>query len=84
LTDAEHVQVYEKLVSERPLAFQAALTVTPETFAQKKCVKLFKNYKDIPISIEYRFGHTFPLANIREWFDTFAAAVWEKVEVVDV
>lgn len=84
LTDQEHLEVYEKLINERPLAFQAALTVKPEAFAVYKCVKLFKNYEDIPVTIENRFGNTFPLENIREWFDIFAAAIWEKVETADV
>jgi hypothetical protein len=84
LTDDEHVQIYDRLISERPLAFQAALTVMPAAFPAPKCVKLFKDYKGILTPLEHRLGDTFPLTNIRDWFDRFAAAIWGKIETADV
>jgi hypothetical protein len=84
LTDAEQLVAYQALVFDRPLAFQAAMTVTPEEFPANKCVKLFKNFSDLPVSLEARFGDTFPLPDIRKWFDLFAAAVWAKIEAGNV
>lgn len=84
LTDDEHVQIYDKLINDRPLAFRAALTVSPEVFGAPKCVKLFKDYESVPTLMERRFGDTFPLANIRAWFNDFAVAIWDKIEAMDV
>ena len=84
LTDQEHVQVYDRLVTERPLAFRAALTVTPGVFGSPKCVKLFKDYDSIPSDPQHRFGDTFPLNDIRGWFDSLALAIWHQIETQDV
>lgn len=84
LTDDEQRQIYDRLVQDRPLAFQAALTVTPDVFETEKCVKLFKDFASLPGAIEDRMGDTFPLNNIRPWFDVFAEKVWEKIEDLHV
>lgn len=84
LTDLEHVQVYDRLVTERPLAFRAALTVTPSVFGGPKCVKLFKDYDSIGADAQFRFGDTFPLSDIRSWFDDLTLAIWQRIEAQDV
>jgi hypothetical protein len=80
LTNAEYAQAYDRLLQDRPLAFRAALTVTPAPFETAKCVSLFKDYTGITPSIDHRIGDTLPLADIRAWFEAFAQKVWAKIE----
>ncbi len=80
LSDEEHLRLYDRLVQAHPLAFQAALTVTPTTFNTARCVSLFGGYAEITPDFLDRFGDTFPLANIRDWFAAFAQRVWDKIE----
>jgi len=84
LTDEQRVQIYDKLLQERPLAFQASLTVAPSPYQQAKCVKLFKGYSELTPNIHDRLGDTFPLAEIRPWFAEFAQRVWDNIEAMDV
>jgi hypothetical protein len=84
LSNQELVQVYDDLLTGRPIRFEAALTVSPEVFPKKKCIKLFKDYSSITPLIDHRFGNTLPLANIRDWFQAFAQRVWAKIEAFDV
>lgn len=81
LTDAEQAQVYDTLVNDRPLSFRAALTVSPEAFPLRDCVRLFENYGDLPAPLEARLGDTFPVSDVRDWFARFAAAIWAKINV---
>ncbi|MFL6546799.1 MAG: hypothetical protein ACJ8LM_16675 [Candidatus Udaeobacter sp.] len=80
LTDQENTNVYDTLVQDRPLHFQAALTVTPNPFATALCVALFKDYSTVTAALERRLGDTFPLPNIRQWFESFAERVWQKID----
>lgn len=80
LTDAEQTLAYEALVLNRPLAFQAALTVSPDVFPVANCSALFKDYDGLPIPLASRRGDTFPLADIRAWFEMFAADVWAWID----
>jgi hypothetical protein len=80
LTADEHVALYDRLVQVHPLTFQAALTVTPAAFDTPKCVSLFSGYADLTPDIADRFGDTFPLPHIRNWFSAFADSVWNKIE----
>jgi hypothetical protein len=84
LTDAERTAVFDRLVQDRPIAFRAALTVTPTPFATARCVAVFADYQNITPLIDNRNGDTFPLADIRAWFTEFAELVWEKIEAQDV
>jgi hypothetical protein len=84
LTHEEHVAAVDRLIQVRPLVFQAALTVKPSTFEKKKCVSLFKGFKDVTPTLQHRLGHTFPLAEIRPWFAAFAAKVWQQIEALNV
>ena len=76
--------VFDRLVQERPLAFRAALTVTPSPFAAAQCVAVFKDYQEVTPVIDNRNGDTFPLGDIRQWFNEFAELVWEKIEAQNV
>jgi hypothetical protein len=84
LTDDERTAVFDKLVQERPFAFRAALTVTPSPFATARCVAVFKDYQGLTPIVDNRNGDTFPLADIRQWFNEFAQLVWEKIEAENV
>jgi hypothetical protein len=84
LQEDEALELYDKLLNERPLSFQATLTVTPTPFAQERCVRLFKDYQALTADIVDRLGDTFPLASIRTWFSAFADRVREKIEAMDV
>ena len=81
LTDAEQAQVYDRLVNDRPLVFRAALTVSPDVFPAPSCVSLFRNYGNLPAPLEARLGDTFPVADVRAWFASFAAVIWTKIDV---
>jgi hypothetical protein len=84
LTDEEHVALYDRLVQVHPLTFQAALTVTPPPYAAAQCVSLFAGYDSVTPELTDRFGDTFPLDDIRDWFANFATMVWEKIEASNV
>jgi hypothetical protein len=85
LTDAESRRAYARIaMALRPLAFRAALTVSPGNFPAAECKKVFKDYDGLGIEIAARFGDTFPLADIRGWFAHFAGLVWAKIEQFDV
>lgn len=84
LTPGEQDQLYDHLVQVHPLAFQAALTVTPNPFEAAKCIALFSGYSQITPEIADRMGDTFPLLNIRDWFNAFAQEVWARIEAYDV
>ncbi|MDQ0346753.1 hypothetical protein [Ancylobacter vacuolatus] len=85
LTEAESNRAYGRIaLAPRPIAFRAALTVSPEAFPQNECKKVFKDYDDLAVDLEARFGDTFPLKDMRGWFKDFAALVWAKIEAFDV
>ena len=84
LTPDEHLALYDRLVQVHPLAFQAALTVTPTPFGTPQCVALFSGYTAVTPDVADRLGDTFPLSHIRDWFADFAARVWDKIEASDV
>ena len=84
LTDAESQRAFGRIVLERPLAFRAALTVSPEDFPVTECIKLFKDYESMGPEMASRFGDTFPLNDIRGWFAKFAAVIWSKIEQFSV
>jgi hypothetical protein len=84
LSDNETIAAYDRLLWQRPLAFQASLTVTPADYDQAKCVALFKDFKDLTPATQDRMGDTLPLAEIRPWFTGFAKTVWSKIEAMDV
>jgi hypothetical protein len=85
LTEAESNRAYGRIaLAPRPVAFRAALTVSPEAFPQAECKKVFKDYDDLAVEFEARFGDTFPLKDMRGWFNDFAALVWTKIEAFDV
>jgi hypothetical protein len=84
LTDSESTAIYDRLVQDRPFAFKAALTVTPLPFATAQCVAMFTNYQEVTPVIDHRHGDTFPLADIRAWFNEFSAQVWDKIEAGNV
>jgi hypothetical protein len=81
LTDAEQAEVYGTLINERPLAFQAALTVSPAEFTEDHCIALFTGYADVTPDRVARLGDTFPLHDVRGWFDHLATLVWAKIDV---
>jgi hypothetical protein len=80
LTDLEWQGVYSTLVVERPMKFQAALTVTPTVFDAALCVALFKGYSGVTPQLSDRVGDTFPLVAVREWFEHFAKRVWLHID----
>jgi len=80
LTEQQQTTLYDRLLQTRPLAFRAALTVTPEIFDEQKCVQLFKDYSDLSTPQAYRHGDTFPLVDVRAWFAQFADRVWNKID----
>ncbi len=84
LTDDERTAIFDRLVQDRPLAFRAALTVTPTPFATEQCVSVFKDYATLTPVVDNRLGDTFPLPDIREWFNAFAQEVWAKIEAQNV
>jgi hypothetical protein len=84
LTDEELIKAYDHLAQDRPLAFCAALTVTPSPFETPQCVALFADFSGLTPLIDDRMGDTFPLVDIRAWFELFAQKVWQKIETSDV
>ena len=81
LTDQEQAIAYDTLVNDRPLTFQAALTVEPDLFPEPNCVALFSNYGDTGAARDARFGDTLPLTDIRSWFSDLAELAWAKINV---
>jgi hypothetical protein len=81
LTDQEQAIVYSVLVNDRPLAFQAALTVQPEVFPENLCIALFDDYANVTPTREDRFGDTLPLQDVRAWFADLAGRIWDKINV---
>lgn len=84
LTDDERRRIYDRLAQDRPLAFQASLTVTPPPFGTPQCLALFTGYSALTPNIANRLGHTLPLQAIRPWFDAFAHKVWAVIEATNV
>jgi hypothetical protein len=84
LTDEEHIRLYDRLIQDHPLVFDAALTVTPDRYETARCVALFAGFSAITPNIEDRLGNTFPIADIRGWFGGFANQVWQAIEAANV
>jgi len=84
LTDDETQKAYDRLARDRPLAFQASLTVTPSPFGTAECVELFTGYAALTPDIADRLGDTLPLQAIRPWFEAFAQKVWAVIEATNV
>jgi hypothetical protein len=84
LTDDERQKAYDRLAQDRPLAFQATLTVTPSPFGTVECVKLFTGYSALTPNVADRLGDTLPLQAIRPWFEAFAQKVWAVIETTNV
>jgi hypothetical protein len=84
LTDNERQKAYDRLAQDRPLAFQASLTVTPSTFGTAERVRLFTGYAALTPNIADRLGDTLPLHAIRTWFEAFAQKVWAVIEADNV
>jgi hypothetical protein len=84
LTDGERQRIYDRLVQQRPLAFQASLTVTPSSFGTTQCVALFTGYAALTPNIANRLGDTLPLQAIRPWFEAIAQQVWAVIEATNV
>jgi hypothetical protein len=84
LTDEECQRAYDRLAQDRPLAFQASLTVTPSPFGAPQCVALFGGYSALTPDIADRLGDTFPLQDVRAWFEGFAQRVWAEIDAVNV
>jgi len=84
LTEAERGAAYDQLIRQRPLAFHASMTVQPSGFTPAQRKALFTGFDAIVDDIESRGGSTLPLDNIRDWFATFAAEVWAKIESFNV
>lgn len=80
LTDEEQTETYARIVYDRPLVFDAALTVQPPPFGAAACVDLFDRYATLGARPQ-RLGSTMPLPDIRAWFENFAALVWAKIDV---
>lgn len=80
LTADERTRAYERLVQDRPIAFEAAVTVFPGEFSAAKCVKLFKDFEGLSVPLDKRRGITFPVPHIRNWFDAFASDVWAWID----
>ncbi len=84
LTDKEHQRAYDRLAQDRPLAFQACLTVTPTPFGTPQCIALFGGYTGLTPDIGSRLGDTFPLPEIRPWFEALAQRVWAEIDATNV
>jgi hypothetical protein len=75
---------YDQLIQQRPLAFEASLTVTPRGFTADQRLALFNGYDAIVGDVAIRAGNTFPLDDVRQWFTDFSELVWQKIEALDV
>jgi hypothetical protein len=80
----ERGHAYDVLVQQRPLAFQASLTVAPSGFGADERLALFAGYDTITAEVARRAGNTFPLDDIRAWFADFSTEVWAKIDAIDV
>lgn len=80
LADEEQARAYERVVLDRPMAFEAAVTVFPGQFPAANCVRLFKNFDGLNVPMDRRRGVTFPVPHIRTWFDDFATEVWAWID----
>jgi hypothetical protein len=80
LTDQEQRETYSRIIYDRPLVFDAALTVQPPPYGAAACVDLFDRYATLGARPQ-RLGSTMPLDDIRAWFENFAALVWTKIDV---
>jgi hypothetical protein len=83
-TPAERGAAYDRLIQQRPLAFQASLTVAPSGFTAEQRLALFTGYDAIAGGVETRGGNTLPLDDVRAWFAAFSDRVWAKIEAFDV
>lgn len=83
LTDDQERAIHARLLRERPFAFNAGLTVSPEVFTKAQCVALFAGFRAITPNIEDRQGNTFPVDDIRTWFAAFAERVWAFIEAAE-
>lgn len=80
----ERSAAYDQLIQQRPLAFQASLTVAPSGFSAAQRLALFDGYDAITGDVAIRAGNTLPLDDIRQWFTDFSTLVWQKIEAFDV
>lgn len=80
LTAQERADAWTTLVYDRPLYFNAALTVEPSVFDAEACIDLFSRY-DVLGERYQRSGSTMPLNDVRAWFEDFATLVWAKINV---
>lgn len=83
-TNAERGAAYDRLIRQRPLAFQASFTVQPNDFNADQRLALFKGYDGLACDLDSRGGNTMPLDDVRAWFHAFSARVWSRIEVFDV
>jgi hypothetical protein len=83
LTDEQERAIHSTLVRQRPFAFSAGLTVSPDVYTTAQCAALFKGFSAIAPDITNREGNTFPLQDIRSWFDAFANSVGEFIEAAE-
>lgn len=75
---------YDTLIQTRPLAFEAALTVSPSLYPAEKCIALFKDYDSLQVALNVRGGNTLPLDDVRAWFADFSDRVWARILTFDV
>ncbi|HVK41189.1 MAG TPA: hypothetical protein VM471_01815 [Phenylobacterium sp.] len=80
LTNEERRAAFTRIVKDRPLIFEAALTVTPHPFGTADCVALFDYFENFATRPQRR-GSTMPLTDVRQWFSDFAELVWSKIDV---
>jgi hypothetical protein len=83
-TSDERGAAYDQLIQQRPLAFQASLTVAPNGFTAAQRLALFNGYDAIAGNVAIRAGNTFPLNDVRQWFAGFSELVWVRIEALDV
>jgi hypothetical protein len=80
LTDDERVRIYDHIGQQRPLAFNAALTVESALWDAPQCAALFKDFQNLTPALADRIGSLFPLTELRPFFDRFAVRVWDEIE----
>lgn len=80
LNDLERAAAYKAIIYDRPLKFDAALTVQPPPFDGVACVDLFDHFSNLGERGQ-RQGSTMPLDDVRQWFEDLAALVWIKIDV---
>ncbi|MGC2221455.1 MAG: hypothetical protein WA624_03325 [Methylocella sp.] len=84
LSDQETEEAYNRLIQDRPLQFETALTVSPAAFPVASCMTLFKDFSSLQGDVTTRFGVTFPLDDLRPWFEGFAQRVYAYIGAADV